>query len=315
MAMHTTSTFEFPSSLQKTFRRAKRYEWISFFYMISAVLFSFLMMKNSQTMKTVWLEDSLAIIPPLSFLICSKMMNWDADVNFPYGFHKVFSIGFLCSSLALMVLGIYLFIDGAMVLIKQEHVIIPYVMVFGHHIWFGYFMMLALLWSSIPSIFLGHIKIPLAKALYDKVLYADSFMSRASWKTGFVSILGISLVGLGWWWADATVGMLISLNIMQDGFSNLKQSVLDLIDEIPKTIDKNETDPLIGQVKQLVEAETWVSSAQVRFRDDGHVFFGEVFVIPKDHHVEIKQIALLKQKIENFHWRLHDVVIMPVDAV
>ncbi|OGT43657.1 MAG: hypothetical protein A3F13_10075 [Gammaproteobacteria bacterium RIFCSPHIGHO2_12_FULL_40_19] len=63
---------------------------------------------------------------------------------------KVFCIGFLSSSLALLSLGIFLLVDGGLVLLHQHHPIIPVITVFDHQIWFGYFMVIALLWSSIP---------------------------------------------------------------------------------------------------------------------------------------------------------------------
>lgn len=307
-----TNSLEFPPLLNKLFKKAIRYEWITFFYMLSAIFFSFMVMRNSQTMKTVWLEDCLGIIPAISFLVCSRIFRWRPTKKFPYGFHKVFSIGFLSSSLALLILGIYLLLDGTAVLIQQTHPNIPVIELLGHKIWFGYLMILALLWSSVPSIFLGHIKIPLAKTLYDKVLYADSCMNKASWKTGFVSIIGIIGIGLGFWWADALVGILISFNIIQDGFSNTKQAILDLIDEIPQVIGERKTDSLINEIKKCAEEESWITEASVRLRDDGHVFFGEVFIKLQSQSVSINKIMKLQRKIKNLHWRLNDIVIMPI---
>jgi len=309
--MHITKNVEFPKELRKLYRKATKYEWISLFYMISAATFSFLVMSNSQTMKTVWLEDSLGIVPPASFLIASKIRKWKANSNFPYGYHKVTGIAYLTSSLALLLLGSYLFFDGLSVLLKKEHPSIPNFYLFGHSIWMGYLMIVALLWSSIPSTILGHIKIPLAYKLYDKILFADSKMNKASWMSGFASIFGIIGIGLGMWWADASVGIIISMTIISDGFTNLKQSVLDLIDEVPKKVGGKETDPLIAEVKKLVKNELSVNEVHVRFRDEGHVFFGEIFIAMDEAKVDPQKLLLLKNKIEKFHWRLHDITIMP----
>lgn len=311
--LHITHSVEYPAELKTLYTKAIRYEWISFFYMISASFFTFLMMSNSQTMKTVWLEDLLGIIPPASFLVASKIARWRATKNFPYGFHKIIGIAYLSSSLALFLLGIFLFGDGIIVLAGQEHPIIPTVQLGDQTIWLGFLMILALLWSSIPSTILGHIKIPLAHRLYDKILYADSKMNKASWMSGFASIFGIIGIGLGYWWMDATVGILISLNIMNDGYVNLKQSLLDLIDEIPKTLECDKTEVLVSEVKQLVEKEEWIKAVNVRFRDDGHVFFGEVFIEPRIREINTSQIMALRKKIEAYNWRMHDIVIMPVD--
>jgi len=309
---HITKTLEFPKELKPLYARAVKLEWISLIYMISATFFSFLVMSNSQTMKTVWLEDLLGIIPPASFLISSKIIKRKATHDFPYGFHKVPGIAFLTSSLALFVLGIYLLLDGCTVLLKQAHPNIPNVFFAGHSIWLGYIMIIALLWSSFPSTILGHIKIPLSQRLYDKILFADSKMNKASWMSGFASIFGIVGIGLGYWWADATVGIIISFNILNDGFSNLKQSILDLLDEVPKLIGTSKTDPLISDVESLIKSESWVKSVKIRFRDEGHIFFGDIFIVPQKDEFSIEKLQKLHDKIKKFHWRLNDIVIMPV---
>lgn len=309
---YITKSVEFPKNLKKIFNQALRYEWISLFYMISASIFSGIVISNSQTMKTIWIEDTLGIIPPLSFLITSKIITWRANRNFPYGFHKSTGIAYLSSSLALFILGFYLLIDGLHVLIKADHPTIPTITVLNHSVWLGNLMLIALLWSSIPSTILGYIKIPLAEQLNDKILYADSRMNKASWMSGFASIFGIIGIGFGFWWADAAIGILISINIIFDGFKNVKQSILDLIDEIPKLPGKNITDPLIKEVHDLIGKEKWIKSIKSRFRDDGHVFFGEIYLEIESENIKIEAIHKLKEKIQNYHWRLHDITIMPI---
>lgn len=312
---HITRNLEFPKALEKVYSRAIKYEWISFIYMISAAIFSFSVMSNSQTMKTVWLEDTLGIIPPASFLITSKIIRWKPTRNFPYGFHKTSGIAFLSSALALFALGIFLFCDGLIVLLNQEHPTIPSIIIFRHEIWLGFLMIVALLWSSIPSMVLGHIKLPLAHRLYDKVLYADSKMNKASWMSGFASILGIIGIGLGYWWADALAGIIISINIINDGFNNVKQAILDLLDEIPKAIGSNKTDKLISEVRSLIDTQEWITSAKLRFRDEGHVFFGDILVETNNKTISIDKIDELQQKILNINWRLHDIIIMPTVTI
>lgn len=310
--MHIVKAVEYPAALKKLYHTAFNLELLSFIYMISATMFSFLVMSNSQTMKTVWLEDSLGIIPPLSFLITSKIIRWKATRNFPYGFHKAVGIAYLISSAALFVLGLYLCIDGSITLIKQDKPNLAFIHIFGQSIWFGYVMIVALLWSSIPSTFLGHFKIPLAKQLYDKILFADSKMNKASWMSGFASILGIIGIGFGYWWADATVGIIISFSIINDGYSNTKQAILDLMDEVPKQIDNNINDPLINEVKNIISHEDWIKNFKLRFRDDGHIFFGEIFVEPKSKEISLDKINHLREKIQKYHWRLNDIVIEPI---
>lgn len=56
----------------------------------------------------------------------------------------------------------------------------------------------------------------------------------------------------------------------------------------------------------------FISLFKIRFRDDGHVFFGEVFVEPKSKEVSVDKFNQLREKIEAYHWRLNDIVVSPV---
>ncbi|WP_133139208.1 cation transporter [Legionella genomosp. 1] len=307
--LHITKDLEFPDSLVPLYNKAIKYEWISLLYMISTTFFSFIVMSNSQTMKTIWLEDTLGIIPPASFLVASRIIQWKANKKFPYGYHKITGMSYFASSLALFFLGVYLLIDGSLVLLKNEHPNIPDVSFSGYSIWLGYIMILALLWSSLPSTILGHLKIPLSLKLYDKILFADSKMNKASWMSGFASIIGIIGIRMGFWWADAGIAILISFSIINDGYSNLKNSILDLMDEVPETIEKNRTDPLLSEVRSIIKNEDWVKSFEMRFRVVGHLFFGDIFIIPRTKTIAVEKIQSLRDKIEDRNWRLHDITI------
>ena len=211
----------------------------------------YLTMGNSQAMKTAWFEDIMSLTPSVSFLIASRIFIKPTTKEFPYGFHKVISIAYLCSSLALFAVGGFLIVDSAIILIKTERPYYRNGTLFGKPIWLGYIMILTLLWGSIPAVFLGIKKLPLAKKLHEKNLYTDAQMQKADWMTGVAAILGILGIGMGWWWADAVAACLISLDIIHDGYTNLKQAVFDLMNQIPKTITKHEPDPLIDQIKEF----------------------------------------------------------------
>ena len=51
-------------------------------------------------------------------------------------------------------------------------------------------------------------------------------------------------IGFGLWWADAVAAIIISLNIMKDGFKRTKDSITDIIEQIP-TIKPKSHDPFI----------------------------------------------------------------------
>lgn len=313
--MRLSRNFEYPGDLQDEFNKARKIEWITIFYFFSAAILMALVMGNSQAMKTAWIEDGLSIIPPLCFLIITRIYTKKPDKNFPYGYHRVVSIAFLISAVTLTFTGFYLLTDSSVKLIKLEHPTINTIMINGRQVWMGYLMIAVLLYSTIPSIILGLKKIPLAKKLLDKTIYTDAMMNKADWMTGAAGMAGILGIGIGWWWADSVAAIIISGDILHDGLRNLKQSVYDLMNQLPKTMEKNNPDPLFNKVKKEVEKEKWVKQVQVRFRQEGHVYFGEVFIVAYDNDDVAKRTVMLKEKITSMDWRLFDVTIMIADKL
>lgn len=310
--MKPIRNFEYPKELAPDFKKAKKLEWITIFYLLSTVVLMYLVMGNSQAMKTAWFEDLLSLTPSISFLIASRIYQKNPNKDFPYGYHRVVSIAYLCSSVALFAVGIFLVSDSVMTLIKAEHATIGIIVLFGKPIWLGYIMIAALLYSSIPAVFLGRMKLPLAEKLHEKNLYTDAQMNKADWMTALAAIFGIVGIGLGWWWADAVAALLISIDIIKDGFTNLKQAVFDLMDETPKTVNEQETDPLIEKVKNALAKQDWVTNCNIRLREEGHVYLGEGFVIPASEENLTARIEKAVKEIEQLDWRIQEFVIMPV---
>lgn len=124
---------------------------------------------------------------------------------------------------------------------------------------------------------------------------------------------GVIGTGFGIWWADALAVGIVSLDILRDGVVNVWAAVTDLIDEEPKTTtDSRQHDRLTDRLTQYLASFDWVESAEVRMREEGHVFFGEAFVVPKSDDGLTKNIADMAEKARSFDWRVHDLSIMPV---
>jgi cation diffusion facilitator family transporter len=307
--MKNISNFEYPDHLMPVFNKAKRLEWITIAYLVSAALAMFLTMGNSQAMKTAWIEDLLSLMPSVSFLIASRIFVKPATSEFPYGYHKVVSIAYVCSSLALFSIGGFLIVDSLLTLLEGDRPTIGTIIIFGHQIWLGYAMIGALIWGTVPAIFLGRAKLPMAKKLHEKNLYTDAEMQKADWMTGVAAIIGITGIGFGWWWADATAAALIALDIIHDGFTNLRQAIYDLLNQIPKTVDNQKTDPIIVHIEEYLARKPWIKESQIRLREEGHIYFGEAFVVPAqtDHITQL--IEETRRDIENMHWKMHEFLI------
>lgn len=184
--------------------------------LLSVILAMYLVLGSSQAMKTAWIEDILSLIPPMVFLVATRLAIKKPNRHFPYGYHRVVCIAFLCASLALFTMGLLLLGEALTKLVTAEHPTIGGITLFGR--------IPALLWSAIPAVLLGRAKLPLAETMHDKVLHTDAMMNKADWLTA----------------------ALISLDILYDGFVHLGQVICDLIDQEPKTVDRRQTAPCPG---------------------------------------------------------------------
>lgn len=276
-------------------------------------------MGSSQAMKAAFLEDILSIVPSLVFLIAHYFYNKrPPDHQYLYGLHKVFSVAFLLVSFALLGIGLFSFYDSSMALIKQDHPTIGSIYIFGYSVWMGWVMILALLWSFIPAMILGRKKLPLAEELHNKILFTDAHTQKADWMTAGAAIIGIVGIGFGLWWADSVMAILISLSILKDGFTRTKGAITDIIEQIPTTLDNDKKKhPLNYDIYWFFKNKDWVKDVRVRLRENGAVFFGEVFIIPinladtQELVVQIEEAALEVKKI---NWKVHDLTIQPVRA-
>lgn len=313
--MSNTEAFELPPTLQITLKKAKRLERITSIYLFSTVVVMYLVLGSSQAMKAAWLEDVLSILPSISFLIATKIYDNKPNNTFPYGYHRVFSIAFLTGSFALFAMGCFLIFDSGAALVKAEHPTINSMQFFGYQVWMGWIMILALLYSALPSMALGFKKLPLAKKLHNKILYTDAAAQKADYMTAFAAIAGIIGVGYGFWWADAVTALFISFSVLKDGFVQLKTAILDLMDRHPVHTENQKKDGLVAEIENLVRSWNWVKDGKVRLREHGQVYFGEVFVVPYSSADLVKEIEEGLAILNNYNWKMFDVVISPVSTL
>ena len=310
--MRTTADFRLPFRLRSTLRQAIKLEWITIGYLISVIIVMNLVMGSSQAMKTAWLEDALSTLPAIAFLIASRYFEKPANKRFPYGFHRVFSIAFLTGSVALFSMGCYLAVDSSISLINMERPTIGSVFIFDEQIWMGWVMIVALCYSAFPAMWLGYKKMPLAKKMHNKILFTDANTQKADYQTAFAAVAGIIGVGLGFWWMDSLAALLISVSVIKDGLENLKNAVSDLMDRSPSDVTGSTPDGLIDEIRELASEWPWAEKIMVRFREQGQVYFGEVYVVAKQV-ANLEELLTESQKqLLDYHWKIHDVTIMIV---
>lgn len=315
VAIRHGADVEYPAAQQRALHKAKRLQWLTIGYLITTIIAIYLTMGQSQAMKTAWVEDFLSLIPPVVFLISVRLAARPPNLRFPYGYHRAVMIGYLVAALALLVVGGFLLIDAGIKLITIEHPTINTVELFGEHVWLGWLMFPALLWGAVPSIFIGRAKLPLASMLQDKILYADAKVNKADWLTAVGAIAGVAGIALGIWWADAAAAALISVDILNDGVTNLSRAVLALMDESPRRAGEKHLDPLVRRLVSELEAMPEVKGARVRLREEGHVYFGDVTVVLSSERDVLDELARIAQRAHALDWRMHDIVIVPARSL
>lgn len=306
---------ELPPEKRKVQSKAVRFEWITIVYLVTAIVFIRLTMGSSQAMKVAWLEDMLSLIPPISFLIASRVRDRPPDEDHPYGWHRAISIAYLIGSVALLLMGSFLLFDSLMKFITFEHPTIGTVTLFGHHVWLGWLMIPAAAYSAFPAMAIGRMKLPLARELHDKVLLADAKMNKADWLTGIAAIAGVIGIAYGLWWADAAAAAIISADILHDGITNVRRAISDLMDTAPTLVEGSGRDPLPARLETEISKLGWVKEAKARLREEGHVYFGEVFVVPQGSVDLPARLDEATHMLAGLDWRLYDLVIVPVESL
>src|SRR5215217_2427436 len=274
--------FRLPPEKRPASDRARRLEVLTIIFVLSIIGVISAVMGASQTMKAMWVEDVLSLVPPIAFLIGRRYSDKAPDQQFLYGYRRTVTIAFLSAATALLGMGLYILIDSSVKLALGEAPTIQTVELFGHRIWLGWLMIAALVYSIIPPLILGRMKLPLAAELHDKALRTDANINKGDWLAGLAGIFGILGIAYGYWWSDSAAAILISGEILRDGFSDMRNSIAQLMNRAPTNVEGTEDDPVPAKIEEELERLSWVKKARARLREDGDVLTGEIFVVPQD---------------------------------
>lgn len=312
--MRTRRPYRLPEEKRDALRKAVVLEWVTIVALLSIAVVMYLAMGSSQAMKTAWIEDVLSLIPPIVFLVALRFRDREPSEHYPYGYRRAMLLSFMIAAVALLVLGLYMLYDALRSLIAEEHPTLGHFHLFGDtwEIWSGWIMIAALLYSMVPPVILGRMKLPLAEELHEKTLHADAKMNKADWTTAGAAILGILGVGAGLWWADAAAAGLIALDITRDGVVNVRRAFADLMDQRPTDVASDEPSGLEGRLREALLELSDVRDAEVRLREEGDVVSGEAFVALAADDDVASRLQRISEHAVARERRVHELIVVPV---
>lgn len=307
--MRLAPAWEMPPEKARIRKRAERLEWFTIGYLITVGIVLYFALGSSQAMQAAWLEDLFSMIPPVVFLVGSHFSTKAPNKRYPYGYHRATTVAFLAASSALVVLAIWLIIDAGTKLLSMQHPTIGSVDVFGQTVWLGWIMLAALAYSGIPPLVIGRLQMRYGRSIHDKVLYADGKMRKADWLTSGSASLGVIGIGLGFWWADSVAALIIALDILHDGWTELRLAVADIMEREPTSVSGEPLD-VPGKIADHLKSRDWIADAEVRLREHGHLLFGEAFIVPAEGGGRLAdKMHVAADEVRTLDWRIGEIVI------
>jgi divalent metal cation (Fe/Co/Zn/Cd) transporter len=304
---------ELPDEQAATLARAVRYEWLTIGYLALTITAVGIVMGSSQALKTAWVEDLLSLAPPFAFLLATRIAAIPARARYPYGFFRATGVAHLVAGVALLTMGTVLVAESIITLVAGDRPPVGSVELFGVPVWSGWLMIVVMaLTIPVPVVF-GRVKMKLARQLHNKVLYADADMNKADWMTAAGSIVGVTGIGLGLWWADSAAAAFIAGSILWDGVKNTRGAITDLMDTRARTFDDDRPHPAAADVARYLSSLGWVRDVYVRVRDEGQFLHVEAFVVPRSSRaVTLDRLEDARAGCRALDWKLLDVVLAPV---
>ena len=296
--------------LKAGFKKMYRLSWLSLAYQIGVTVLVGFTVGNSQAMKTEWIENALAIIPIIGVLLTYNTENRQAEQSHPFGHHRSGTIAFVAAAFTLACVGTYLFYESLMNLIHSEYPSIGGITLFGYTFWHGWLMIGVMTFTAVPPMLLARAKIPVAKLIHDKPLYACADMNRANWLSNGAGVIGLVLVATGFWWGDSLAALVISLDIMRDGYGNVVKSLSDVMDRHPVDLETGRQHPIVGAVESTVRALPFVDDERTLIREHGRYLFAEIFIQPNELMPPATAAGrLVREAVMPLDWRLQHAAI------
>jgi cation diffusion facilitator family transporter len=293
-------------------RRAWWLEVLTIVHIAASAAVLYVTLGTSQAMKSAFLDDLIGVVPPVAFLVAVRYVDRPPSGRFPYGYHRSRSIAFLLAGLSIVMVAVFIVADGVLKLFQRHHPVIRSTEIFHATVWSGWPMLAALAFAAVPRAILGRLKLPLGRLLNDKVLFAEAAMNRADWLAAAAAGAGVLGIGMAWWWADSVAAIAVGVDVLHEGAGQMRRVIGHLLGETPRRVGSDESIDVPERVEDRLRAVEWVEDVRVRLREEGTVFFAEVFVVPRPGGVAVDDLVAVQELARSVDDQLVDVTVMPV---
>lgn len=301
-----------PEDVRPEVRRATWLTVAMLGYLAADITVLYLLASGSQSVFALVVEDALEAVAPLAFLLSARTRTRKPDEKYPYGYHRAVTLGAFASAVALLAFGTVLLLLSARSLLRGTHPTIGSLELFGHHVWIGWLVLAWFVIGAATPMILGRKLLGPAQRANNKVLYQSARMLAADWQTTAAAAVGVVGIAFGLWWLDSVAAVVIALSVVRDGVRNTRRTGGALMDRTPTEVGSGEVLDLVHRLERLAERSGWVVDAEVRLREVGQVYFGEVLVTVRDDEVSMGRIDELGGQVRGVDWRLQEVLVVPV---
>ena len=311
--MRTAPSDVLPDDVKPQMKRGARLAALMIAYLLTDIVVLYLLMSGSASVFALIVEDGLELVPPIAFLITAWTRSRSPSARYPYGYHRSVTLGSFASSIALLTFGLVLLLVSARSLMQGTHPTIGSIELFGELVWRGWLVLLWLIPGTVLPFLMGRKMLEPSQRTNNKVLYTTARMLVADWQTSLAAAIGIVGNAFGVWWLDSAAAIFIALSIVLDGVRNTRRTGGALMDRMPTKIGSDEIIDLVGRIEEVAERAEWVSDVEVRLREEGAVYSGDVLVAaPRE--VDTEQLDGLGTRIRELDWRLREVLVVPVNV-
>ena len=310
--MRTAPSDVLPDDVKPQMTLGARLAVLMIAYLVTDIVVLYLLMSGSASVFALIVEDGLELVPPIAFLVTARTRSRSPSARYPYGYHRSVTLGSFASAVALLVFGLMLVLFSARSLLQGTHPTIGSIELSGELVWRGWLVLLWLVPGTFLPFLIGRKMLRPARATNNKVLFETSRMLVADWQTSLAAAIGIIGIAFGVWWLDSAAAIFIALSIVLDGVRNTRRTGGALMDRMPTKIGSDEIIDLVGSIEEVAEATDWVRDVEVRLREEGAVYSGDVLVAaPRE--VDTEQLDGLGTRIRELDWRLREVLVVPVN--